>query len=168
MVKCDSKDYTPKKDHMKKAMLFCALLIGFGVHAQHHAREHTQRTDAQKQLAPEERATIQSKRMTLALGLDETQQDQVAALLKKHLDARIALRSKRESEGNTEQMKDPEKRYARMNAHLDREIAFQKELRSILSESQFDKWQVQRERTMAKHQRHKRQREMPKHTRRRG
>lgn len=152
---------------MKKAMVLCALLIGFGVHAQHRSKRHAPRGEAQTQLSPEERATIQSKRMTLALGLDQRQQDQMTGLLKQRLEERAELRQRRKSEADSGTSADSENRFDRLNAHLDRKIAFQEELRGILSERQFEKWQTQRERQMAKRQRQLRHRDI-KHARRRG
>lgn len=153
---------------MKKAMALCALLIGFGVHAQQRSHKQAHRGEAQTELSSEERATIQSKRMTLALGLDKGQQDQMVSLLKKQLDERIEMRKRTETDSQTDNVKDSEKRFERLNARLDREIAFQKDLRGILSDSQFEQWQTHRKKQMDKRQRHFRQRDLPEHSRRRG
>jgi hypothetical protein len=105
--------------------------------------------------------------MTLSLGLNAQKQDQLAALLKIHLDEGAALRAQRNSAESAEQQKDLD-RYALLNQRLDREIAFQENLRGILSPEQFDAWKSHKEDRNAKRKQHPRQGEIRKHGRKRG
>ena len=54
---------------MKKAIIFFALLLGFGASAQRGPQKHDVKREQHAELSSEQRATLQSKRMTLALGL---------------------------------------------------------------------------------------------------
>lgn len=125
---------------MKRILTLGLLLATIGVTAQHRAHQrHPQK--ALKELSPEQRATLQSKKMVLALDLDTRQQQQVATLLKKRFETREKMRAAhREAEGDSAKRLTSEVRYARMNARLDREIAFQQEMKNILTEAQFQDW----------------------------
>ncbi|MDM9631588.1 hypothetical protein [Robiginitalea aurantiaca] len=145
---------------MKKAIALCALLLGFGVHAQHKSQKHSQRGESQTQLSTAQQATIESKRMTLALGLDEQQQVRLEDVLKKHLDTRLESRENRKPEENDHKAEDSEERFARMNQWLDREIAFQKDLRGILTDPQFEAWHTEHKKKMAKRKHRSKSRRM--------
>ena len=99
----------------------------------------------QKELTTGQRATLQSKRMALALGLDSQQQEQVAAALNKHLEQAGQERTREQEQAGTGPDMDPQGRYLRMNERLDRQIAFQDELRGILTAQQFEMWKTRRE-----------------------
>lgn len=125
---------------MKKILTLSLLLLSFGATAQQRGH-HRQAQKALKELSPEQRATLQSKKMVLALDLDTRQQQQVQSLLKERFETREKMRAtQRESATDSSKRPTPEERYARMNSHLDREIAFQQEMKNILSETQFDQW----------------------------
>ncbi len=130
---------------MKKTMVLCALLIGFGAYAQHRAPRHGNRAEMQKELTTGQRATLQSKRMALALGLDRQQQEQVAAVLSKHLEQAGQERTRKQEQAGTGPDMDPQDRYLHINERLDRQIAFQEELRGILTGQQFEMWKTRRE-----------------------
>ena len=130
---------------MKKTMALCALLIGLGASAQHRPH-HTDRGNEHKHSTfYRKRATIQSKRLTLALGLDQKQQDQIAALLKTRLDERMEWKARQKSEAGPDGTETGTSRYVAINNRLDREIAFQENLKGILSDSQFEQWKSLRE-----------------------
>ena len=91
----------------------------------------------------------------------------MAALLKARLDEGMALRAQRKSEETPELQKDRD-RYTFLNERLDREIAFQENLKGILSQEQFDAWKSHKEARNANRKQHARQGEMRNHGRRRG
>ena len=129
---------------MKKIFTFILLLLAFGALAQknpHRGEMHR----AHKDLSPEQRASLQSKKMVLALDLDAGQQKQVESLLKDRFETRSKMRdAHRESARDSSKRLSPEERYTLMNTRLDQEIAFQKEMKNILNESQFDRWKKSR------------------------
>ena len=87
---------------MKKTMALCALLVGLGASAQHRPHHTDRGNENRTELSPQQRATLQSKRMTLALGLDQQQQDQIAALLKTRLDERMEWKARQKSEAGSD------------------------------------------------------------------
>lgn len=125
---------------MKRLLTLSLLLLAFGALAQ-KSPHRGEMQKAHKELSPEQRATLQSKKMVLALDLDARQQKQVESLLKERFETRAKMRdAHREVDRDSSKRLTPEERYTRMNAHLDREIAFQSEMKNILTESQFDQW----------------------------
>jgi hypothetical protein len=130
---------------MKKTMALCALLIGLGASAQHRPHHTDRENQHLAELSAQQRATIQSKHLTLALGLDQQQQEQIAALLKTRLDERMEWKARRKSEAGSTEQKDGASRYVTINNRLDSEIAFQENIKAILSDSQFEQWRSLRE-----------------------
>jgi hypothetical protein len=129
---------------MKKIFTFILLLLTFGVLAQKNPHRG-EMGKAHKDLSPEQRATLQSKKMVLALDLDTGQQKQVESLLKDRFETRAKMRdAHRETDRDSSERLSPGERFARMNTRLDQEIAFQKEMKNILNESQFDQWKKRR------------------------
>ena len=125
---------------MKKIFTLSMLLLALGAMAQrnpHRGEMHK----AHKELTPEQRATLQSKKMVLVLDLDAQQQKRVESLLRERFETRVKMRdAHRETSRDSSKRLSPEERFKRMNAHLDQEIAFQNEMKNILNESQFEQW----------------------------
>jgi len=153
---------------MKKTMALCALLIGLAANAQHRPHHTDPETEHRTELSPEQQATLQSKRMTLALGLDKQQQNQMTALLKTRLDAHKESRAGRKSEAGSAEQKDGASRYVAMNERLDRQITFQENIKGILSDSQFEQWRSLRENQVKERNRKKRSRDRHRHNPRQG
>lgn len=78
----------------------------------------------EENLSAEQRASLMSKRMTLHLGLDETQEKKVAKINTKH-------------HQQMQQLKDLEDGFEKASARLDAQIAHQRELQKVLSAEQF-------------------------------
>ncbi len=108
-------------------------------------------------MTPAERANLQTKRMVLHLDLTEGQQKSVNALLLKRNEQRdkfFAEAAKNREAGK--QFTDAES-YQHQVSRLDDQIAFQKEMKSILDEKQYAQWKAQHEKSgkrlmMRKHQ----------------
>ncbi|MGC6429690.1 MAG: hypothetical protein ACON5F_01460 [Jejuia sp.] len=124
---------------MKKLVLvvmaFCAIQIA-SAQGQHKGKKGMD-------LSPEDMATLQTKKMTLALDLTKAQQDDIyeinlenAKLRKAHMDERKA---KRESGEAKKPSKD--KRVAMMNKMLDHKIATKEKMKNILDEDQYARWE---------------------------
>ena len=104
-----------------------------------HNKERKQKL---KDMSPEEEATIATKKMTLALDLNEKQQVQVKKVLLTQLEKR-PMRPNKKEEITKEQ------RLEMVNARLDAQIEIKKQMKSILTKEQydkFDKMQSRRER----------------------
>ena len=120
---------------MKKAMIILMALTTFAITAQNKNEDRKEnRSQLRENLTPEQRAELHAKKMTLDLNLNETQQAQVNQLL---LDME---KNKPERPENRKEMTDVQKFEAK-NAMLDRRIAMKKEMKQILTEEQFTKWE---------------------------
>lgn len=131
---------------MKKVLMICLLLVSISLQAQPQGQGRNEHRKAvhekMKELTPQQRAELKTKKMVLDLDLTEAQQIEIQKL-------------NLEIEGNREKMK-PEKKKAgeissndffeRTSKMLDEKIATKKKLRSILTEEQFEKFQKSRHR----------------------
>lgn len=107
-----------------------------GGHSNPHHLHHSHGADTRP--TSEERATVQSKQMALHLDLSEKQQKEVQALLINH---HAAMEVQRQSwKKDSTETKDGKHRYNQMNAHLDAQLAFNRELKTILGDEKFETW----------------------------
>ncbi|PQB05015.1 hypothetical protein [Aureitalea marina] len=122
-----------------KTLVYLALalttLIGWSqpVRGSHDNRNPMKEKLAE--LSPEQLADLKTKKMTLQLDLDEKQQQQIHNF---HLNQ---IQNRRQEIENGKKPKDMTayELYAFKSQQLDRQIAAKDQLRSILSEEQFDK-----------------------------
>lgn len=137
---------------MRKLVLAALFLIGITAIAQEENRKKGRRHMAN--LTPEQMATLQTKRMTLALDLTEDQQSKIKAMFVKSAKERKAkMESHKAKKESGETLSDAEK-FALQNERLDRQIAHKEEMKSILDDTQYTKWEKMREK-MGKHKRGK-------------
>lgn len=130
---------------MRNFIMGVLLLIGLGLSAQRAPRGEFNRTNkaqhhrqGREQLTSEQLSTLQSKQMALALDLNTQQQNQVKDLLFKHLEERSSIRVAHQKDST--QYRDSKLRYERMNERMDLKLAFNRDLKKIIGESQFQKW----------------------------
>ena len=122
---------------MKKVLIIFMALATFAVSAQNrNSDKNEQRKEMKANLTPEQRADLKVKKMTLALDLTASQQQQVKQLILKAENDKPATRP------NRSEMTDAQK-YEAKSAMLDRRIAMKKELKKILTEEQMTKWESQ-------------------------
>ncbi|OAD90826.1 hypothetical protein A7A78_14040 [Aequorivita soesokkakensis] len=123
---------------MKKAMIILMAFTTFAITAQNknsEKREH--RKEMKENFTPEQKAELRAKKMTLDLGLNDSQQTKVKQLfveMEKNKPARPE---------NKSEMTDAQKFEAK-SAMLDRQIAMKKQLKEILTEEQLTKWEKSR------------------------
>ena len=126
---------------MKKLILTLTLLTGVLLTAQEmRPRKHHHKQD---DLTVEQRATLQTKRLALALDLTENQQKQVQKLKLEQEELRQSKRAemKAKREANDEKGISKEERYKHELERLDHMISFKAEMKSILNQSQYEKWE---------------------------
>ncbi len=125
---------------MKNSILVLMLLVGATSIAQQDGKRHG---DDMHDLTPEQMATLQTKKMTLALDLTTAQQSQMQALnlenAKMRQEKMAAFKAKKENGEMKE--RTSEERFAMQNERLDHQIAQKDKMKSILSEEQFQKWE---------------------------
>ena len=135
-------------------MLILLLAFGATLYAQPpgHKKEGPRKEMHQKmqELTPQQRAELKTKRMVLDLDLSAAQQSEI---LKLNLD----LESKREK-NKAEKKKEGElsanEMFERTSKMLDAKIATKKKLKSILTESQFEKFEKSHARRKGEMKRH--------------
>ena len=121
---------------MKKItiLLTLTLLLSVTINAQ---RRQNQRNGNRSIQTPEQIATLQSKRMALALDLDKKQLDAVYTLMKENAEDRAKLRAERQNSTN----QDRPQRFDLKSSRLDKQIAMKAEMKKILNADQFQKWE---------------------------
>lgn len=152
---------------MKKLVIIALALFALQVTAQERKRAPQNKERGQKMmnLSAEEMATLQTKKMTLHLDLNESQQAKIHKLNLENANKRKAMmearKAKKES-GNTEKP-SKEERLAMVNAKLDHQIAMKAKMKTILNDEQYAKWEKlqarrsQKNKGRNKDQRNKRQ-----------
>ncbi len=123
------------------AIAICAIQIT-------SAQEPNKNKKGMANLAPEEIATLQTKKMTLHLDLNDAQQDKVYEINlenAKMRKAKIAERKARKENGNATKP-TKEERLEMANKKLDRQIEVKAKMKEILNDDQYAKW----EKAMAK------------------
>ncbi|MEQ5790475.1 hypothetical protein J4E06_05385 [Muricauda sp. NFXS6] len=126
---------------MKQIAVVMVMLISIGITAQRHDGK-SMRKGPNMDMSAEEMATLQTKRMTLALDLTEAQQDRIydihlenATFRKEKWNEIKALKESGKWEKPTS-----EERFEMENTRLDRQIAMQEKMKNILNEDQYETW----------------------------
>jgi len=147
---------------MKK--LIGIIVLVFAVTLSVNAQERTMRKKMEHpNFTPEQQATLHTKKMTLALDLTVSQQRKIH---KFHLSAaadRKAMRAEfKKNRENEVKLTDTQK-YDKAVAKLDKQIAHKAQMKSILTEKQYEKWGKMYGQKMRKHVK-KHMRKGPKRT----
>jgi len=129
---------------MKKVLIIFMALATFAMSSQNKpANKKEDRKEAKANYTPEQRADLKTKKMTLALGLTDSQQQKVKQLILK------SENEKPERPENWKEMTDTQK-YEAKSAMLDHRIAMKKAMKEILTEEQLTKWERQQHQKHAK------------------
>jgi len=125
---------------MKKVIVLLLCMVGMTAIAQKGENRHR---GEMKNLTPEQIATLQTKKMTLALDLSPDQQSKIQAInLEKAKAHKVKMESRKATKESGEAKKPTsEEHYAMQNARLDQMIAQKAQMKNILSADQYDKWQ---------------------------
>ena len=123
---------------MNKLIVVIVLCLGMTGIAQEKEGRKTMRN-----LTPEQMATLQTKKMVLALDLTEDQQSEMKAIFLDNAKARKTKMEERKAAKENGESKKPtsEERYAMSEARLDAKIAQKAKIKEILSEEQMAKWE---------------------------
>ncbi|MFG6687801.1 hypothetical protein ACGK9U_14555 [Mariniflexile sp. HNIBRBA6329] len=131
---------------MKRLIIIALALISVQGFAQQERKERPNRGDRthrMSDLTPEEAANLQTKKMTLNLDLNASQQKEIYAMnlenAKKRKEMMATFKAKKES-GNMDKP-SKEQRLAMENAKLDHQIATKAKMKSVLNKEQFEKWE---------------------------
>lgn len=131
---------------MKKLLLIALVLVAFQITAQEKKPQQKpghERFNDYKDFSAEDIATLQTKKMTLALDLNESQQKEIQKInlenTKKRKEHMETMKAKKES--GTMEKPSSEERMKMMNAMLDQKIAEKAKMKKILNAEQFEKWE---------------------------
>ncbi|MEP1487016.1 MAG: hypothetical protein ABJK28_01155 [Algibacter sp.] len=136
---------------MKKLILIALAFVAIQATAQEEKRNHKkgdhQKGQAFAQLSAEEIATIQTKKMTLRLDLNASQQREIQEINLEEAIARKAHMEERKAkkESDTAEKPSKEDRVAKMNKMLDHKIEVKAKMKKILNDEQYAKWEADQE-----------------------
>jgi len=123
---------------MKKLMMMFLVLATVSMSAQRGPRSGEERRG--NDMTAEQVATLSTKKMTLALALDDNQSKKVYTVLLDQAKDRKAMQAERKANKEKPAL-TKEQRYAMQNERLDKQIAMQiamqEKMQKILSEDQF-------------------------------
>ena len=128
--------YNKKLITMKNSVkLFVFLfLISITVGAQ-------QRGERGNQFTPEQKATLQVKKMTLLLDLNKSQQDAIYTLAKNNALMRETMRANFQERRKNGTRPTSDERYQQSKLRLNKQIAHKAAMKKILTKAQFEKWE---------------------------
>lgn len=138
---------------MKKLIAIIVLVLGITGTTQAQKNNKNHKND---DFTIEQKTELAVKKMTLGLDLTDSQIQQVTPLLRKKIEKNTKMRAKRkaakEASGDTTAKKlNADKRFEVATKKLDGKIAFKKEMKSILNQAQYEKFEK-----MAAHKKGKR------------
>lgn len=138
---------------MKQLLIIGMAILTLQVSAQEkkdgkRGEARMERMDRMKKMSPQERADMATIRMTKALDLSKDQQEKVKALHLKQAEKMQAMMAQRESMKNSDEntKPTPEQREAFRKQRMTAREDMQKELKSILTDSQYQEWETRKER----------------------
>jgi protein CpxP len=117
---------------MKKLIVLIAFCVTAFTYAQGPPHEA-------KDLSATERAGLQTKKMTLALALDTAQSKKAYTVILSQVEKHMVAKETRKERAE-DQIPSKEEHLKRMNMRLDSKIAFQNEMKTILTITQFEQW----------------------------
>lgn len=129
---------------MKNLIMVALVLFALQVNAQ--KKEHHNKQDRHQKMeniSAEDMATLQTKKMTLALDLNSSQQAQVKALNLENATKRKEMMATRKARKDSGEAKKPtqEQRLKMANSKLDHKIAMKAKMKNILNKEQYAKYE---------------------------
>lgn len=131
---------------MKNLLIIAMALISIQAIAQGEKKERVnnqERAHRMSTLSAEDMATLQTKKMTLHLDLNEAQQAKIKAMNLENATLRKARMEAHRAKKESGEMQKPtqEERLKMANAKLDHQIAMKAKMKTILNAEQYAKWE---------------------------
>lgn len=133
---------------MRKIVLFVMALVAMQITAQEQKQERQGRDNQErhqkfKDFTPEQVAELKTKEMALKLDLTEAQQHDIEKIHLVNAKDRQAKREelKLKKEKNNGEKLSKDERFNLMNERLDKQLSNKKEMKAILSNEQFEKFE---------------------------
>ncbi len=125
---------------MKKIVALLVLAVGFTITTQAQTGERGEH----EKLTAEQQTELAVKKMTLKLDLTPAQQRQIKPLLAEKIAKRKTMHAKRKAmkeSGKKREKLSADERYAKKSKMLDAQIAFKADMKRILNEKQFERFE---------------------------
>lgn len=131
---------------MKKILIIAVALLAFQVTAQEQQRERSNKQGKSLKmmdLSAEDAAALQTKKMTLHLDLNKSQQAEIKKINLENATKRKAMMAERKARKKSGEIQKPtqEQRLEMLNTKLDRKIAMKAKMKNILDKEQYAKWE---------------------------
>lgn len=128
--------------------LFSILFIGMTLVS--FAQKSMGQMGRMNDFTPEQNAILQTKKMTLALDLNTSQQKQILEINKKRTIERKQKMESRKAMMSSDKKPTSDERFAMMNKMLDYQLAYQTQMKSILKSDQYTQWKSMQKNQMTK------------------
>ena len=131
---------------MKKILIIAVALLALQVTAQEQQRERSNKQGKSLKmmdLSAEDAAALQTKKMTLHLDLNKSQQAEIKKINLENATKRKAMMAERKARKESGEIQKPtqEQRLEMLNTKLDRKIAMKAKMKNILDKEQYTKWE---------------------------
>ena len=131
---------------MKKILIIAVALLALQVTAQEQQRERSNKQGKSLKmmdLSAEDAAALQTKKMTLHLDLNKSQQAEIKKINLENATKRKAMMAERKARKESGEAQKPtqEQRLEMVNTKLDRKIAMKAKMKNILDKEQYAKWE---------------------------
>lgn len=131
---------------MKKILIIAVALLALQVTAQEQQRERSNKQGKSLKmmdLSAEDAAALQTKKMTLHLDLNKSQQAEIKKINLENATKRKAMMAERKARKESGEIQKPtqEQRLEMVNTKLDRKIAMKAKMKNILDKEQYTKWE---------------------------
>lgn len=131
---------------MKKILIIAVALLALQVTAQEQQRERSNKQGKSLKmmdLSAEDAAALQTKKMTLHLDLNKSQQAEIKKINLENTTKRKAMIAERKARKKSGEIQKPtqEQRLEMLNTKLDRKIAMKAKMKNILDKEQYTKWE---------------------------
>ena len=131
---------------MKKILIIAVALLALQVNAQEQQRERSNKQGKSLKmmdLSAEDAAALQTKKMTLHLDLNKSQQAEIKKINLENATKRKAMMAERKARKKSGEIQKPtqEQRLEMVNTKLDRKIAMKAKMKNILDKEQYAKWE---------------------------
>ncbi|MGB0879903.1 MAG: hypothetical protein ACPGTO_05005 [Polaribacter sp.] len=133
--------------NIKKIVSILVVVFAFTLVAQAQKRGKKMKGS---ELSVEQQTTLAVKKLTLALDLTDAQQRQIRSLIATKITDRKAHFKKMKVAKKEGKKLSADERYAKVNEHLDKEIAMQNNMKRILNDEQYAKFKKMKKGRMGK------------------
>lgn len=128
---------------MKKVFIAVLLIVGLTSFAQEGKKKDSKRSEMEK-LSPEQKKQLHLKKLTLELGLNESQQKEIGKIMAEQSGKREVAMAERKANMEKGVKPSADERFAKQNKRLDEEMVVKEKVKKILTPEQFAKWEDMR------------------------